>query len=729
MIVPKYLTMLFCMALPVSALAQRDSITLEDIWTKGTFRQKSVPGFTALKSGKQYSAVETDSLSHIHIYDLATGKKTKPVFEGKMPNSTGAIETYAFSPDEKRLLLFSEGQNIYRRSFLYRVAVYDIASGRFMAVDTGKILHASFSPDGSKIGFVKDNNLYYRDLEKQETVAVTTDGERNRIINGNCDWVYEEEFEFTQAYQWSPDSKRIAYYRFDETAVPEYSFARYGSGDYPEEYRYKYPKAGEANSIVTIHIYDLNSRNAATVSGAAEYTPRIEWSADPEKLCVLRMNRWQNQLDYVFADAQSGSTETFLTESDPAYVEVNDNRAFLPDNRSMVYTSERAGWNELWRWDWKKKRHTRLSTAGMDVEGITAIDTPRGIIYFTAAPRTVDRQLYAVRFDGKGLRRITSEEGTHAITAAGSAFFLDQYSRLGIPSVFRLLNSDGRVVRTLEDNSALRTTMSRFNLGNIRLLKLDGAPLVQKLAKGKAATPRLNAWMITPPGFDSNRRYPVLMFQYSGPGSQQVADRFPTADFFWHQMLAQKGYIVVCADGTGTGFRGAEFKKRTYLQLGRYESDDQIAVARNLSKLSFVDKERIGIWGWSFGGFMSSTCLFKAPDEFKMGISVAPVTNWRYYDNVYTERYLRRPQDNPQGYDENAPVSKAKDLKGPFLLVHGTADDNVHFQNSVMLVDELIRRGKSFDSEYYPNKAHGISGGTTRLHLYRRMTNFVLKNL
>jgi dipeptidyl-peptidase-4 len=340
-------------------------------------------------------------------------------------------------------------------------------------------------------------------------------------------------------------------------------------------------------------------------------------------------------------------------------------------------------------------------------------------VYYTSSESSpLERKLYAVTLNGGAKRCLTPEKGMHSITpCSGFNYFLDRYSRIDQVPVVYLRDANGNIIRTLEDNKALDAKMKEYALGNIKLMSIDGA------------SDRLNGWMITPPGFDSTKQYPVLMYQYSGPGSQEAADRFPVGNFFWHQMLAEKGYIVVCFDGTGTGARGEQFKKKTYLQLGRYESDDQIAAARNLGKLPFVDKDRIGIWGWSYGGFMSSTCLLKGNDVFKAAIAVAPVTNWRYYDNIYTERYMRTPQENPSGYDENAPEKMAANLKGRFLLIHGTADDNVHFQNSVMLTTALINAGKQFESEYYPDKAHGISGGNTRYQLYARMTDFILKNL
>jgi len=723
----RYLYLLFIMCCTQLSIAQeaKKQITLEDIWQKNTFRIKAVPGFNAMKDGKRYTQLDQDGKhQYIRIYDLATGEKGSTLFDNAI-QKPGAeqinVEDYTFSTDEQKLLLFTEGQHIYRRSVLYRVYIYDITAGTLQLLDYDKVLHATFSPDGTKVAFVKNNNLYYKDLQNTQTIPVTTDGEKNRIINGNCDWVYEEEFEFTRAYDWAPDGKHIAYYRFDESLVPEYTIAMYDKL-YPTQYTYKYPKAGERNSVVQIKVYDLKTKNSINANVGKEtdqYIPRIKWTQDPDELCIFRMNRLQNKLELLTANAETGKSHLLYKEENKYYIEINDNLEFLPDGHSFIFESEQDGYNHLYRWDWEHEKLTTLTQGDYDIESLIGIDKERKLVYYTAAENSpLQRSLYAIDWNGRNKRTLTEEKGTHSITpCAGFNFFLDKYSRLNKVPVYYLRNADGKIVRTLEDNKALQAKMDEYNLGRIRFTKIKGV------------TENLNAWMITPPGFDSTKKYPILMFQYSGPGSQQVADRFPMGDFFWHQMLAEKGYIVVCADGTGTGFRGEAFRKKTYLQLGKYESDDQIAVAKHLGEMPFVDKDRIGIWGWSFGGFMSSTCIFKGNDVFKMAISVAPVTNWRYYDNIYTERYMRRPQENEKGYDENAPEKMADMLKGKFLLIHGTADDNVHFQNSVMLVDNLIKENKDYDSEYYPNKTHGISGGNTRLHLYRRMTEFILNNL
>lgn len=712
------------LVLPCSAQNGHKKITLEDIWARNTFAVRSVPGFNAMEDGLHYTQMDNNNgVQQINVYELATGNKVRTLFDNSLQQYNGKklqLDEYIFSKDEQKMLLLTESKNIYRRSITHTVYIYDLATKKIQLLDKERVLHAAFSPDAKKVAYVKDNNLYYKDLLSGRTVAVTKDGKQNHIINGNCDWVYEEEFSFTKAYEWSGNSKTIAYYRFDESKVKEYTLTYFDSL-YPRIYTYKYPKAGEDNSLVQVKLYSL--RGGRTINADLgpvkdQYIPRIKWM-DDDHLCIYRLNRHQNKLEFLRTE-QNGHTAVVYEEENKYYIDINDNIKFLPATASFVFSSERTGYNHLFSYNWKTKSLKELTTGDYDIESIIGIDDAKQMVYYTAAENSpLERKLYAVSWQGGAPKCLTSEKGTHSITACkGNKYFLDRYSRISRVPVYYLRDAEGNIIRTLEDNSKLEETMRQYALGDIKLMKIKGA-------NGD----ELNAWMIRPPDFNSSRQYPVLMYQYSGPGSQQVADRFPVGDYFWHQMLAQKGYIIVCVDGTGTGFRGEEFKKKTYLQLGKMESDDQVAVAKHLAELDYVDKDRIGIWGWSYGGFMSSTCIFKGNDVFKAAIAVAPVTNWRYYDNIYTERYMRTPNENENGYDENAPEKMAGRLKGKFLLVHGTGDDNVHFQNSAMLINELIKANKDYDSEIYPNRAHGISGGNTRLHLYRRMTSFILENL
>lgn len=716
-----------CISITASARKGDKQITLEDLWKKHTFSAKSVPGFRAMKDGLHYTSLEdNDESQTVNIYELAGGSWRGTIFntaKSMVDGKTIRVSDYRFSDDEQKIMLLTDREGIYRHSAKYNVYVYDRASDNIAVVADDKILHADFSPDGRRVAYVYDNNLYIKDLNTNKITQVTTDGKWNHIINGNCDWVYEEEFSFTQAFQWSPDGRYLAYYRFDESGVPEYTLPIY-NGLYPENYTYKYPKAGEPNSEVAIKVYDVQDGGSVTVNTGQNtdiYIPRIKWSKNFGQLCVYRLNRLQNELELLMADAETGSTEVIYNETNKYYIDINDNLQFLPDGHSFIFTSERDGYNHLYKRDWRSNKLTELTPGKYDIDEIVGIDEVRKKVYYTAAEISpLERQLYTVDWYGRSKQLLTPERGTHNIVKIeGYNYFLDQYSRINEPPIYYLRNNKGNIIRTLEDNIKLTLKMEDYALGDVTLTQFKGAD-----------GDKLNAYMITPPDFDERKKYPVLMFQYSGPGSQQVADRFYLSNYFWHQMLAQKGYIIVCADGTGTGFRGEEFKKKTYLQLGNLESNDQIAVAKEVGKLKYVDKNRIGIWGWSYGGFMSSTCLFKGNKVFKTAIAVAPVSNWRYYDNIYTERYMRTPQQNPEGYDNNAPEKMVDGFKdGSFLLIHGTADDNVHFQNAVMLTEALIQANKEFESEYYPDKHHGISGGNTRYHLYNKMTNFILNNL
>ncbi len=721
--------LLFGMALFLAspALQAQDlrQVSLEDIWKKGTVIPKNVPGFNALSDGKRYTRLENGVAGQeINIYDLAKGKKIKTLFRDSLRDEDHAISDYAFSGDEQKLLLFTKSEAIYRRSTLFQVWVYDLKTGTRQLLDPDMVLHATFNPAGNKVAFVKGNNLYIKDLASSTLTAVTTDGAKNAVINGNCDWVYEEEFSFSKAFEWSPDGNYIAYYRFDESKVKEFTISYYEhESNYPRNYTYKYPKAGEDNSVVSIHLYDVRTgtQRAADVGPVTDqYIPRIHWTRKATELCIYRFNRLQNKLELLLSDAATGSTKTIYTEENQYYIDINDNLTFLPDGESFILNSERDGYNHLYKWNWVKQQLTQLTRGAWDVDIMQGVDEKSKVVYYTAGVNSpLERKLYRVDWEGKNTLCLTPAEGTHEITpCAGFRYFLEKHSALNTVPVFTLIDNNGRKIRVLEDNKALRETMDRYMLSPVTMLQVPNE-------KGD----RLNAWMIKPANFDPAKKYPLLMYQYSGPGSQEVEDKFPVGNYFWHQMMAQKGYIILCVDGTGTGARGEQFKKKTYLQLGKYESDDQIAVAKYMAGQSYIDRDRIGIWGWSYGGFMSATCILKGADVFKAAVAVAPVTNWRYYDNIYTERYMRTPQQNKDGYDQNAPESMAAKLKGKFLMIHGTADDNVHFQNAAMLTEELIQANKQFESTYYPNKNHGIYGGNTRLQLFNRMTEFILKNL
>jgi dipeptidyl-peptidase-4 len=698
---------LFLFLLPLFASAQTKEITLEDIYKKGTFRSEFVPGF----------AGETmDSL--LEASNIKENNKKIPVSD------------YTVSNDKKKVLIFNNRESIYRHSSKAYSYLYDFTSKKLQKLDTAKLMHASFSPDGSKIAYVKDNNLYLFDMAAKKTKAITTDGKWNKIINGNCDWVYEEEFSFTQAYQWSPKGNYLAYYRFDESKVKEYQFTQFDN-THNKQYTYKYPKAGDDNSTVDIYIYNVASgtKAKAKYEQGDIYIPRIKWTQDDNSLVVFWMNRHQNDLKLLLTNAKTGAATTMFQEKNKYYVDINDDWQFLKDGKSYLLTSEMNGFNHIYLYSIDGKSKTQISKGDYEVTGINGVDeNNRRVFYTMAYPRPMDRNLFVTDFDGKRTYQLTHGEVWHR-TEINDKFtqFYDYNSDLNTPQTVSLnnivLTDNNNItavqVKTLNDNTKLKARIAEYGYGKAEFIKVPNS-------KGDT----LNGWMLKPAKFDPSKQYPVLFCNYGGPGSQQVANRFGAVSS-WHQMLAQKGFIVVSVDNTGTGFRGEEFKKKTYLQLGKFEIEDQIDAAKFIGKMPFVDKNNIGHWGWSYGGFMSSLAITKGNEVFSAAVAVAPVTSWRFYDNIYTERYMRTPQENAGGYDNNSPINFTDNIKGKYLIVHGTADDNVHFQNATQMISALVKSNIDFESAYYPNKNHGISGqmDNTTMHLWGKMTNWILENM
>jgi dipeptidyl-peptidase 4 len=693
--------------IPLLTIAQKQKLTLEDIYKKPTFRGEYVPGFEKDDDEKLFdpSAV-TD----------ASGK-------------TIDTKDYTVSADKKRVLFFNGREPIYRRSSKSTVYIYDIASKKTIQLKEGKVLHPTFSPDGSKIAYVFDNNLYVYDIAGAKTTQVTSDGKWNQVINGNCDWVYEEEFEFTRAFEWSPNGTYIAYYKFDESKVKEYEFTVFDNS-YNKQYTYKYPKAGEQNSKVDIHIYNVaNGQDVkAKYLQGDIYIPRIKWTQQDDKLVIYWMNRHQDDLKLLMTDASTGDLQTMYEENNRYYVEINDNWWFLKDGKNFLFTSEMNGYNQLYLYSIDGKKRVTVSKMKYDVADVNGVDEDARMVYYTLAyPTAMDRNVFASDFDGRNTYMLTKGNGWHRVEFnKDHSQFYDYYSNINTPQTVALysVQKDKKgwttvKTKTINENEKLKEVLAKYELGTTSFLRIPNS-------KGDT----LNGWMLKPGNFDPNKKYPVLFCNYGGPGSQQVVNRYGAASM-WHQLLAQNGFIIVSVDNTGTGFRGEDFKKKTYLQLGKYEIEDQIDAAKYLGSLPYIDKNRIGHWGWSFGGFMSSLAITKGSDVFKAAIAIAPVTSWRFYDNIYTERYMRTPQENPEGYDNNSPINFTDRIKGKFLLIHGTADDNVHFQNSVEMIKALVKSNIDFESAYYPNKNHGISGmaDNTSFHLWSKMTNWIFENL
>ncbi len=725
----KKITLLFILISSAVFAQTKKEYTLEDIFKKGTFSTRSVRGLRSMQDGKTYVSIETDEqtkLRYVAKNNFSDGKlntilyrESDLIFNGDtLPVSTD------FSNDETKVLIAIDQEALYRRSFKANYFVFDLKTKKITQVsENGKQLFASFSPDGTKVAFVRENNLFIKDLLSGTETQITRDGKSNQIINGQSDWVYEEEFSFAQAFFWSPDGKKIAYYKFDESAVPEFSMTLF-QGLYPAEYRYKYPKAGEKNSIVSIQIYQLDNQESKEVeigNQKDQYIPRIRWTADPNTLCVLRMNRHQNKLDYLLADAASGKTRVMMTEEDKYYIDIEKEQlTFLANGKQFINVSERDGFNHIYLYDMNGKVLKQITKGPWEVSDIYGIDQKKGCIYYQSTePSPSQRDVYAIGLNGNGKRKINTVSGTNSASFSSDfSYYILSNSNSKSPLFVSLHGSDGKLIRVLEDNAKAKARIAEYQLSPTEFFSFTTSEGVS-----------LNGYMIKPANFDPNKKYPVFMYVYGGPGSQNVADSWGSGRNMWFNYLAQKGYIIACVDNRGTGARGAEFKKMTYLNLGKYETIDQIEAAKWFAKQPYVDGNRIGIWGWSYGGYMSSLCITKGADVFKLAIAVAPVTTWRYYDSIYTERYLRTPQENALGYDENSPINFADKLRGKFLLIHGTADDNVHFQNSVMFSEALIQANKDFEQAYYPNKNHGIAGGNTTLQLYRKMTDFILNNL
>ncbi len=714
-----------CLFISLSFTAQTKEITLEAIWS-GAFRTEGMDVLHSMKNGQKYSVLNFDRATRstsVDIYDYETLKKVETLVSSSNIAELNYFTDYTFSHDEQKLLLATEEESIYRRSSLAYYYVYDINSKSVSKVAEEKIQEPTFSPDGLKIAYALNNNLYVKDLIANTVKQITFDGEKNKVINGITDWVYEEEFAFVRAFDWNKASNKIAFIRFDETNVPEFSMDIYGEALYQTQQVFKYPKAGEKNSDISLHIYSLSDDKLTDVkvnkSYSDFYIPRIEWTNDADILSAQYMNRNQNELDLWFINAEDNTSKLVLAEKDKAYIDVTDNLTFLKDN-SFIWTSEKDGYNHIYHYSKSGDLKNQITKGNWEVTNYYGYDENNNTIFYQSTENgSINRDVYSIKLNGRNKKRLTKTDGTNrASFSADFSYFINTFSSATTPPEYSLNSAaSGNLIKSIKDNDKLAQKVSDFKTSKkeFSTIHVNGNDL--------------NMWMIKPSSFDASRAYPLFMTQYSGPGSQSVSNSWNGTNDYWYQMLAQQGYVVVCIDGRGTGFKGAEFKKITQNDLGKYEVEDQIQAAKQLGELPYIDASRIGIWGWSYGGFMSSNCLFKGNDVFKMAIAVAPVTSWRFYDTIYTERYLGTPQNNPDGYDENSPINHVEKLKGDFLLVHGTADDNVHAQNTMRLVEALVQADKQFDWAMYPDKNHGIYGGNTRLHLYKKMTSFINETL
>ncbi len=700
-----------------------DDITLADIWSKGTFRQNTVTGIRSMDDGLHYTKLSMMRNSVIKV-DYEIGQNETELFNlSDFPEifEEDRIMDYSFNSDETHLLISTDYEPIYRHSFMANYYIYDIENKKVTPLnEDSKVQLAEFSPDSKNIAYVLDNNIYVYKLRDGGLTQVTKDGKKNHIINGAPDWVYEEEFSFSKAYQWSEGSRYIAFLKTDESGVKEFDMPIYGAL-YPEEYRYKYPKAGEKNSQVSAHIFDLGTLKTKTIDLTVKgetYIPRLQWTKRPGVLSVITLNRLQNILTLHKVNAETGVSSILLNLKTEKYHELHDDLTFLPNGELFVMSHEADGYRHLYSYDMEGVLKGQITSGDWEVTDFYGYDEKNERFYYQAAERSpMQRDVYSISIDGGEKQRINSELGTTKVHFSKTfEYYIQKHTTANKPVKVTLHTSDGEIVRVLEENNDLQKKMEEYGWVEKEFITLTGDDGTE-----------LNAWIIKPPKFKKRKKYPVLMYTYGGPGSQTVIDDWDH-NMAWWQMLAQQGYIVVSVDNRGTGARGRDFRQVTYGELGKYETLDQIAAARQLAKLKYVDENRIGMFGWSYGGYMTSLCLSLGADVFTAGIAVAPVTNWRYYDTIYTERYNGLPQGNEAGYDANSPINHANKMNGNLLLVHGSADDNVHFQNTMDYVSKLVAANKQFEMMVYPNKDHGIYGGNTRLHLYTKMTDYLMEN-
>ena len=729
----KYLFLIIALVISNQLYCQvsnKTDFTLNEVVKFRDYTPATVEGVRSMNDGLHYTAIIGDSI--ISKYSYKTYKKVADIASVKEIDNLNiqSFDNYEFNSDESKLIFYVNRTDIYRRSFTAQYYVWDIQNKKLKPVSEKQNQQlASISPDGKKVAFVSNNNIYITDLESGKEIKVTTDGEFNKIINGIPDWVYEEEFEYDKAFAWSPNGKYVGFCKWNESEVPIFNMTVFAGLEpkkeanilHPENYAYKYPKAGERNSEVTVYCYNVESKQTITIDSGKEkdqYIPRLGWSPKNE-IVFYRLNRLQNHLQFLRANPETGESKVFYTEKNKRYIDEKyfDYLTFVDEGEKFIYTSERDGFLHIYLHKSNGEVINQVTTGNWDISDYYGYDSKNNKIYFESAESSpLQRDVYVINTDGTRKKKLSSLNGTnHAVFSSGYNYFINYFSNTDTPTLVTLHDAQGNQIRVLEDNQDLKDKLEQKNFSPKEFFQFKTSEGVE-----------LNGWIVKPVDFDQEKHYPVLMTQYSGPNSQSVNNEF---DIGWEQVLSAEGYIVACVDGRGTGARGEEFRKLTYLQLGKYETIDQIETAKYLGSLDYIDASRIGIWGWSYGGFMTLNCLTQGADYFKAGIAVAPVTNWRYYDNIYTERFMRTPNENPKGYDDNSPIFHVDKLKGKLLLIHGTADDNVHLQNSLEISEAFVQANKQFDMFYYTNRNHSIFGGNTRFHLYSKKLNFIKDNL
>lgn len=732
----KKLFLLFCLVALTLGIKAQNQVTLRDV-SRGTYRASNIYGIKPMLDGQYYTQISPDR-KRIVKYSFKTGKQVEAIFDVEKARDCTLkyFDDYIMSPDEKLILIQTKTRSIYRRSFTAEYYIYNVKNNTIEPLSkNGPQQVPLFSPDGFQVAFVRNNNIFLvKLLFGNSESQITKDGEYNKVLNGIPDWVYEEEFGFNRAFDFSADSKMIAYIRFDESQVPMYKFPLYKGmnpentefATYPGEYTYKYPKSGEVNSTVSVHTYDIKSHVTRKMDLPLDkdgYIPRIKFTSDPEKLAIMTLNRHQNRFDLYMANPKSALCKVAIRDESEQYIKEDEysNIKFYPEN--IVLMSERDGYNHLYLYTIGGNLVKQITKGKFEVKNFLGWDKQSNVFYYTSNEGSPLRTA-VYKIDGKGKKtKLSTRTGTNdAIFSSNYSYYINTFSNISTPTLITINDNKGKELATMLDNKKLKEKIATLTLPQKEFFTFRTAEGVE-----------LNGWMMKPANFDATKKYPVIMHQYSGPGSQQVLDRWGIGSFsdagMFEAYMADRGYISVCVDGRGTGGRGAEFEKCTYLFLGVKESHDQVEAAKYLGTLPYVDGSRIGIWGWSFGGYNTLMSMSEGSNVFKAGVAIAAPTDWRYYDSVYTERFMRTPKENGDGYDAGSAIKRAPKMHGSLLLIHGTADDNVHLQNMAEYSEALVQAGVQFDEHIYINRNHGISGGNTRNHLMNRVANFFLRNL
>ena len=732
----KKLFLLFCLVALTLGIKAQNQVTLRDV-SRGTYRASNIYGIKPMLDGQYYTQISPDR-KRIVKYSFKTGKQVEAIFDVEKARDCTLkyFDDYIMSPDEKLILIQTKTRSIYRRSFTAEYYIYNVKNNTIEPLSkNGPQQVPLFSPDGFQVAFVRNNNIFLvKLLFGNSESQITKDGEYNKVLNGIPDWVYEEEFGFNRAFDFSADSKMIAYIRFDESQVPMYKFPLYKGmnpeytefATYPGEYTYKYPKSGEVNSTVSVHTYDIKSHVTRKMDLPLDkdgYIPRIKFTSDPEKLAIMTLNRHQNRFDLYMTNPKSALCKVAIRDESEQYIKEDEysNIKFYPEN--IVLMSERDGYNHLYLYTIGGNLVKQITKGKFEVKSFLGWDKQSNVFYYTSNEGSPLRTA-VYKIDGKGKKtKLSTRTGTNdAIFSSNYSYYINTFSNISTPTLITINDNKGKELATMLDNKKLKEKIATLTLPQKEFFTFRTAEGVE-----------LNGWMMKPANFDATKKYPVIMHQYSGPGSQQVLDRWGIGSFsdagMFEAYIADRGYISVCVDGRGTGGRGAEFEKCTYLFLGVKESHDQVEAAKYLGTLPYVDGSRIGIWGWSFGGYNTLMSMSEGSNVFKAGVAIAAPTDWRYYDSVYTERFMRTPKENGDGYDAGSAIKRAPKMHGSLLLIHGTADDNVHLQNMAEYSEALVQAGVQFDEHIYINRNHGISGGNTRNHLMNRVANFFLRNL